>query len=199
MKRQVFFSFHYSEDIWRVGQVRNMGLVESQNLFSDNGWEKVRLKSESAIKAWIDNEMKMRSCVVVLIGNWNWSFRVAEIFPRFMVQLKRYFRCFYFSLRYASIFHNLSQYIRHIKKAAGNSNIIYDIRIWNSLPSQRVKSISKLFYVAFCISDFFKLRHPNCSLFHNEFNRPLNSMRIRFTALTMDATDLQGQKTLNTH
>lgn len=69
MKRQVFFSFHYSEDIWRVGQVRNMGLVESQNLFSDNGWEKVRLKSESAIKAWIDNEMKMRSCVVVLIGN----------------------------------------------------------------------------------------------------------------------------------
>lgn len=69
MKRQVFFSFHYAEDVWRVGQVRNMGLVEGQNLFSDNGWEKVRLKSESAIKAWIDSEMKMRSCVVVLIGN----------------------------------------------------------------------------------------------------------------------------------
>lgn len=69
MKRQVFFSFHYSEDIWRVGQVRNMGIVESQRLFSDNGWEKVRLKSDSAIKAWIDSEMKMRSCVVVLIGN----------------------------------------------------------------------------------------------------------------------------------
>lgn len=69
MKRQVFFSFHYSEDVWRVGQVRNMGIVESQRLFSDNGWEKVRLKSESAIKAWIDSEMKMRSCVVVLIGN----------------------------------------------------------------------------------------------------------------------------------
>ena len=69
MKRQVFFSFHYSEDAWRVAKVRNMGLVESQKLFSDNGWEKVRLKNDSAIKAWIDNEMKMRSCVVVLIGS----------------------------------------------------------------------------------------------------------------------------------
>lgn len=68
MKRQVFFSFHFSEDIWRVSQVRNMGVVESQKIFSDNGWEKVRLKSDSAIKAWIDREMKMRSCVVVLIG-----------------------------------------------------------------------------------------------------------------------------------
>ena len=28
-----FFSFHYSEDVWRVGQVRNMGLVEGQDLF----------------------------------------------------------------------------------------------------------------------------------------------------------------------
>lgn len=69
MKRQVFFSFHYSEDVWRVSQVRNMGVVEGQDLFSDNGWEKVRLKNDAAIKAWIDKEMKMRSCIVVLIGS----------------------------------------------------------------------------------------------------------------------------------
>lgn len=69
MKRQVFFSFHYGKDIWRVSQVRNMGTVEGQDLFSDNGWEKVRLKSDSAIKAWIDRELNMRSCVVVLIGS----------------------------------------------------------------------------------------------------------------------------------
>ncbi len=68
MKRQVFFSFHFDKDIWRVGQIRNMGIVEGQDLFSDNGWEKVRLRSEYAIKQWIDKEMKMRSCVVVLIG-----------------------------------------------------------------------------------------------------------------------------------
>lgn len=68
MKRQVFFSFHFGNDIWRVGQIRNIGTVEGQELFSDNGWEKVRLKKDADIKAWIDNELNMRSCVVVLIG-----------------------------------------------------------------------------------------------------------------------------------
>lgn len=68
IKRQVFFSFHYDNDAWRVSQVRNMGVVESQKLFSDNSWETVRRKSDLAIKSWIDNEMKWRSCVVALIG-----------------------------------------------------------------------------------------------------------------------------------
>ena len=67
-KRQVFFSFHFDKDIWRVGQVRNIGAVDGQEIFFDNGWEKVRLKSDTAIKAWIDSEMRMRSCIVVLIG-----------------------------------------------------------------------------------------------------------------------------------
>lgn len=68
MKRQVFFSFHYDNDVWRASKVRNMGVVEGQPLFSDNGWEKVRRSSETAIKNWIEKEMNMRSCVVVLIG-----------------------------------------------------------------------------------------------------------------------------------
>ena len=67
-KRQVFFSFYYDEDVWRVAQVRNIGTIEGQPLFSDNGWEKVRRTSDEAIKRWIDKEMSMRSCVVVLIG-----------------------------------------------------------------------------------------------------------------------------------
>lgn len=45
-KRQVFFSFHFDKDIWRVGQVRNIGAVDGQEIFFDNGWEKVRLKSD---------------------------------------------------------------------------------------------------------------------------------------------------------
>ena len=56
MKRQVFFSFHFGNDVWRVGQIRNIGTIEGQELFSDNGWEKVRLKNDSAIKEWIDKE-----------------------------------------------------------------------------------------------------------------------------------------------
>lgn len=68
MKRQVFFSFHYENDVWRTSKIRNMGVVEGQALFSDNGWEKVRKQSDQAIKRWIDKEMNMRSCLVVLIG-----------------------------------------------------------------------------------------------------------------------------------
>lgn len=32
-KRQVFFSFHFDKDIWRVGQVRNIGAVDGQEIF----------------------------------------------------------------------------------------------------------------------------------------------------------------------
>ena len=67
-KRQVFFSFHYKEDVWRAGQVRNMGKVSNSSTFSDNDWEEVRYKSDSAIKKWIDEQMQQRSCIVVLIG-----------------------------------------------------------------------------------------------------------------------------------
>ncbi|WP_371367658.1 hypothetical protein SRRS_15140 [Sporomusa rhizae] len=67
-KRQVFFSFEYNKDNWRAGQVRNMGKVDSSSTFSDNDWEEVKEKSDSKIKEWIDSQLKMRSCLVVLIG-----------------------------------------------------------------------------------------------------------------------------------
>lgn len=67
-KRQVFFSFEFKKDVWRASQVRNMGRVSNESTFSDNDWEEVRWKSDNEIKKWIDNQMKMRSCIVVLIG-----------------------------------------------------------------------------------------------------------------------------------
>lgn len=67
-KRQVFFSFRYLYDAWRASQVRNMGKVSDSSTFSDNDWEEVREKDDDHIKKWINDEMHMRSCVVVLIG-----------------------------------------------------------------------------------------------------------------------------------
>lgn len=67
-KRQVFFSFRFLYDSWRAGQIRNMGKVSDDSTFSDNDWETVRSKSADAIEKWIKDQMKMRSCVVVLIG-----------------------------------------------------------------------------------------------------------------------------------
>lgn len=67
-KRQVFFSFRFIYDAWRAGQVRNMGKVSDDSTFSDNDWEEVRYKSDTSIENWIKDQMQMRSCVVLLIG-----------------------------------------------------------------------------------------------------------------------------------
>lgn len=67
-KRQVFFSFEYNKDSWRASQVRNMGKVDESSTFSDNDWEEVKEKSDDKIKKWIDEQLKMRSCLVVLVG-----------------------------------------------------------------------------------------------------------------------------------
>ena len=48
--------------------VRNMGKVDNSSTFSDNDWEEVRRKSNKDIEEWIEKQMKMRSCIVVLIG-----------------------------------------------------------------------------------------------------------------------------------
>jgi len=69
MARKVFFSFHYKADAWRAAQVRNMGVVEGNEPVSDNDWEQIVRGGDEAIKRWIDEQMKDRSCCIVLIGS----------------------------------------------------------------------------------------------------------------------------------
>ena len=68
MARKVFYSFHFDNDNWRVGQVRNIGAVEGDKPVNGNKWEDVKSKSDSTIKTWIDDNLKDKSCLVVLIG-----------------------------------------------------------------------------------------------------------------------------------
>jgi len=68
MARKVFFSFHYVLDNWRAGQVRNIGVVEGNAPVSDNDWEEVKKGGDKAIQDWIDNQIKGKSCTVILIG-----------------------------------------------------------------------------------------------------------------------------------
>ena len=68
-KRQVFFSFEYRKDAWKASEIRNMGKVSEASTFSDNDWEDVKYKSDLAIRNWIDNQLVMRSCIVVLVGS----------------------------------------------------------------------------------------------------------------------------------
>jgi len=69
MARRVFFSFHYKADAWRAAQVRNMGVVEGNQPVSDNDWEQIVRGGDEAIKRWIHEQMKGKSCCVVLIGS----------------------------------------------------------------------------------------------------------------------------------
>lgn len=68
-KRQVFYSFHYKPDCWRVSQVRNIGIVEGNKPAPDNEWEKITSAGDDAIKKWINDQMKYKSCTVVLVGS----------------------------------------------------------------------------------------------------------------------------------
>ncbi len=66
-KRQVFYSFCFDDDVMRVQQIRNMGVVDGDEPVSPNEWEQLQRK-DGGVKKWIDNNMAYRSCVVVLIG-----------------------------------------------------------------------------------------------------------------------------------
>jgi len=68
-KRQVFYSFHYQPDSWRTGTVRNIGSLEGNKPAPDNDWEKVTMGGNAAIEKWIKEQMKYRSCTIVLIGS----------------------------------------------------------------------------------------------------------------------------------
>lgn len=69
MKRQIFYSYHFKPDSWRVAMVRNIGSIESNRPATDNDWGKVITAGDDAIKRWIADQMEYRSCTVVLIGS----------------------------------------------------------------------------------------------------------------------------------
>jgi len=68
-KRQVFYSFHYKPDCWRVANIRNIGAIERNKPAPDNDWETIIKGGDEAIKKWIKNQMQYRSCTIVLVGN----------------------------------------------------------------------------------------------------------------------------------
>ena len=56
-KRQIFYSFHFANDVFRVQQIRNIGALEDNKPVSANDWEEVKKKGDAAIEKWIDDNM----------------------------------------------------------------------------------------------------------------------------------------------
>lgn len=66
-REPVFFSFHFDNDVMRAQMVRQMGAIEGNEPTSPNDWESIKRKS-GAVERWIDDNMKHKRCVIVLIG-----------------------------------------------------------------------------------------------------------------------------------
>ena len=69
MKRPAFFSFHFDNDIWRANQVRNIGVVDGNQPVSGNEWEAVKRGGDRAIMNWIEDQLKYKQILIVLIGS----------------------------------------------------------------------------------------------------------------------------------
>ncbi len=69
MARKVFYSFHYKPDSQRASKVRNMRRLEGNQPISPNRWEEVKRSGDPAIRRWIRQQMRGKTCVVVLIGS----------------------------------------------------------------------------------------------------------------------------------
>ena len=65
----VFYSFHFDNDVMRVQQIRNIGAIEGNSPTSPNEWEQLKRTGKRAVEQWIDNNMKYKRCVIVLIGS----------------------------------------------------------------------------------------------------------------------------------
>ena len=68
MAKKCFLSFHYKADSWRVSQVKQIGAIDEQPLLDANKWEEIKKKGDDAIEKWIADNMKGKSCLVVLVG-----------------------------------------------------------------------------------------------------------------------------------
>src|ERR1051326_2485094 len=70
MARKVFFSFKY-EDVSRAMVVRHSWVTQGKDAagFIDSAdFESLKKKGDTAIKTWIDNQLKGTSVTVVLVG-----------------------------------------------------------------------------------------------------------------------------------
>lgn len=72
MARNVFYSFHYQNDISRVMAVRNRWVTYGNQIASGiidhANFEIVRRQGDAAIKRWIDSQLSGTSATIVLIG-----------------------------------------------------------------------------------------------------------------------------------
>jgi hypothetical protein len=73
MARNVFFSFHYDNDVSRAFVVRNSYVTKADRIVhgivDKADFETIKRQGELAVKRWIDLQLQYTSVTVVLIGS----------------------------------------------------------------------------------------------------------------------------------
>ncbi|TIH29826.1 TIR domain-containing protein [Subtercola vilae] len=64
----VFYSFYYKRDVNRVQLVRQINALDKQPFLTAQKWEEVERNGSKAVAQWIDDNMKYKSAVIVLVG-----------------------------------------------------------------------------------------------------------------------------------
>jgi MTH538 TIR-like domain (DUF1863) len=68
MARHVFYSLHYDADRTRVAGILSSSALQGNLEAKLPEWDKIKRSGDFAIKRWLENALKGRSCCVVLIG-----------------------------------------------------------------------------------------------------------------------------------
>jgi MTH538 TIR-like domain (DUF1863) len=66
--RHVFYSLHYDADRSRVAGILGASALQGNLEAKLPEWDKIKRSGDFAIKRWVENALKGRSCCVVLIG-----------------------------------------------------------------------------------------------------------------------------------
>jgi hypothetical protein len=68
MARHVFYSLHYDADRSRVDGILHSKVLTANVELKLPEWDKVKRSGALAIRRWVENSLKGRSCTIVLIG-----------------------------------------------------------------------------------------------------------------------------------
>ncbi|MET0344114.1 MAG: TIR domain-containing protein [Polyangiales bacterium] len=68
MSRHVFYSLHYDADRTRVDLVRGLAGLVANLEAKPSDWATLKRSGDFAIKRWFEQQIRGRSCTIVLIG-----------------------------------------------------------------------------------------------------------------------------------
>lgn len=68
MSRHVFYSLHYDADRSRVELIRNLATLHANLEAKPSEWATITRSGAFAVKRWLEQQLRGRSCMIVLIG-----------------------------------------------------------------------------------------------------------------------------------